>query len=130
MSRYDTHMTTQSKSIVATGIDCVCYLAKDFSRARSFYENALGLKPTSEDEHWVEYELSDGATFALAQLPDGMWYPTGGAMFAVPDVAGAIAALRAIGTTVHGDIIETPVCHMAWCDDTEGNNFAVHQRKI
>jgi predicted enzyme related to lactoylglutathione lyase len=25
--------------------------------------------------------------------------------------------------------MESPVCRIAWCEDTEGNNFAIHQRK-
>jgi predicted enzyme related to lactoylglutathione lyase len=25
--------------------------------------------------------------------------------------------------------METPVCRIAWCQDPEGNNFAIHQRK-
>ena len=122
-------MTTGTTSTVATGIDCVCYLAKDFARAKAFYQNNLGLKPSTEGDNWVEFELNDGSTFALAQLPDGQWYPAGGAMFAVPDVRAAVEAFRAAGVTIHGDMNDTPVCHMAWCNDTEGNNFAVHMRK-
>jgi predicted enzyme related to lactoylglutathione lyase len=115
--------------MTATGIDCVCYLAKDFKRATDFYENVLGLNPSSGADQWVEYDLADGTTFALAKLPNGEWYPTGGVMFAVPDVYAVVERLRAAGITIHGDIGETPVCTMAWCDDTEGNNFAVHKRK-
>ena len=122
-------MATGTAPIVATGIDCICYLAKDFSRAKAFYQNNLGLKPSIEGDNWVEFDLNDGTTFAIAQLPDGQWYPTGGAMFAVSDVRAALDSLRAAGVTIHGDMADTPVCHMAWCDDTEGNNFAVHMRK-
>ncbi|HEV7180235.1 MAG TPA: VOC family protein [Candidatus Baltobacteraceae bacterium] len=122
-------MATETAGTVANGIDCVCYLAKDFSRATSFYETRLGLKPSRGAESWVEYDLSDGTTFSIVQLPEGAWYQTGGAMFAVPDVPAAVAALRAAGTTIHGDVYDSPVCTMAWCDDTEGNNFAVHKRK-
>ena len=122
-------MPIQTTPIAATGIDCVCYLAKDFTRAKTFYQEQLGLKPTTEGDNWVEFELSDGATFALAQLPDGAWYPTGGAMFAVPDVYAAVESLRSAGVTIHGDVSESPVCFSAWCDDSEGNNFAVHTRK-
>jgi predicted enzyme related to lactoylglutathione lyase len=73
--------------------------------------------------------LADGTTFALAKLPGDTWYPTGGAMFAVPDVAEATKRLREAGVAIHGDVTDSPVCYMTWCDDTEGNNFALHQRK-
>ncbi len=122
-------MTTGTAPTVATGIDCVCYLTKDFARGKEFYQKYLGLKPSTEGDNWVEFELSDGSTFALAQLPDGEWYPTGGAMFAVPDVQAAVQALREAGAHIYGDVDDTPVCQMAWCGDTEGNNFAVHKRK-
>jgi predicted enzyme related to lactoylglutathione lyase len=26
-------------------------------------------------------------------------------------------------------ILDTPVCSIAWCQDPEGNNFAIHQKK-
>ncbi len=122
-------MPTGTAPIVATGIDCVCYLAKDFARAKGFYENTIGLKPSTEGDNWVEFELPDGATFALAKLPGDQWYPTGGAMFAVSDVHAAAQTLREAGITIHGDVMDTPTCDTAWCDDTEGNNFALHRRK-
>ncbi|MDP9110168.1 MAG: VOC family protein, partial [Candidatus Eremiobacteraeota bacterium] len=94
-------MTTQTAAVTVTGIDCVCYLAKDFARAKNFYQSVLGLKPTIETEAYCEYDLSDGTTFALSQLPEGRWFPTGGAMFAVPDTAAAVAAIRALGLPIH-----------------------------
>ena len=123
-------MTTGTTPVVATGIDCICYCAKDFARAKNFYQNVLGLKPSSMGgETWTEFDLDDGTTFALAQLPDGKFYPTGGAMFAVPDVQAAVEAARAAGATVYVDTMEGPACQSAWCEDSEGNNFAVHKRK-
>ena len=121
--------TTNTPLTTATGIDCVCYLAKDFDRAKNFYITTLGLKPSIDGDNWVEFDLADGTTFAVAKLPGDTWYPTGGAMFAVPDVKAATARLKEAGVTVFGDVEESPVCHMAWCEDTEGNNFAVHQRR-
>ena len=123
-------MPASVETIAPTGIDCVCYLAKDYARAKDFYQGVMGLRPTAmEGPSWTEFELPDGGSFALAKLPDDQWYPTGGVMFAVPDVAAAVARLREAGIQIHGDVTETEVCTMSWCNDTEGNNFAVHKRK-
>ena len=122
-------MATQAAPVVATGIDCVCYCTKDFARAKDFYTNQLGLRPSIEHETWTEFDLDDGTTFAIVQLPEGQYYSAGGAMFAVPDVHAAVDSLKSAGVKFFGDIYESPVCFMAWAEDTEGNNFAVHQRK-
>lgn len=121
-------MTTDQATAVR-GMDCVCYLAKDLARARGFYEDVLGMKPAMQGETWVEYEFADGSTFALSKLPNGDWYQTGGAMFAVVDLDSALEGVRGSGATVHGHAVETPVCTMVWCNDLEGNSFALHKRK-
>ena len=92
-------MTTDQLTAVR-GMDCVCYLAKDLSRARGFYEGVLGMIPATRGDTWVEYEFSDGSTFALSKLPDGDWYQTGGAMFAVHDLHAALERVRGIGANV------------------------------
>lgn len=120
--------TTNAALATASGIDCICYLAKDFERAKKFYTTTLGLHPTTEGDAWVEFELSDGATFALAKLPNEAWYPAGGAMFAVPNVREAASHLKDAGVKFFGDVEESPSCNVAWCEDTEGNNFAIHER--
>jgi len=111
------------------GIDCVCYLARDLARARSFYEGVLGMLPTMQSERWIEYTLADGATFGLTQLPEGAWHAGGGAMFAVPDIGEAVARVRAAGAPVYVEYMESPVCEIAWAGDLEGNGFALHKRK-
>ena len=50
-------------------------------------------------------------------------------LFAVPDVAEAVAELKARGVPFHGAIEDTPVCHMAFGTDPEGNGFILHMRK-
>lgn len=121
-------MTTDQLTAVR-GMDCVCYLAKDLGRARGFYEGVLGMIPAMQGETWVEYEFDDGSTFALSKLPNDEWYLTGGAMFAVHDLHAALERVRATGARVHGEAVETPVCTMVWCNDLEGNSFALHKRK-
>ncbi len=122
-------MTTDQLTAVR-GMDCVCYLSKDLARARAFYEGVLGMIPAMQGETWVEYEFDDGSTFALSKLPNGDWYTTGGAMFAVHDLRAALEGVRAAGAHVFSEALETPVCTMAWCNDLEGNSFALHKRKF
>lgn len=50
-------------------------------------------------------------------------------MFAVADVAAAVEASKAHGVTLRGGIEDTPGCHMAFGEDTEGNGFILHHRK-
>jgi predicted enzyme related to lactoylglutathione lyase len=126
-------MATAQSTATITGIDAIYYLAKDFERARRFYEGAFDLKPTFEmvgDEggSFVEYDLPDGATFGLAKLADSEWHMNGSIEFAVPDVDVAVLRATAAGATLNEDL-DLPSCRMAWLQDTEGNSFCLHKRK-
>jgi len=52
-------------------------------------------------------------------------------MFRVDDVASFVKAAVAKGVPFHGDgfVDETPVCHMAFGTDPDGNHFMVHKVK-
>lgn len=124
-------MSTATATI--TGIDAVYYIAKDFDRARRFYESAFDLKPTFEmigDEggSFVEYDLPDNSTFGLALLKDTPWHMNGSIEFAVPDVDAALKRAVEAGATLNEDV-DLPTCRMAWLQDTEGNSFCLHKRK-
>ena len=41
----------------------------------------------------------------------------------------AIAELQAAGTPFHLGPMETPVCHMAFIKDPDGNALCIHRRK-
>lgn len=122
-------LMSTSAPVAVTGIDCVCYLAQDYDRAIRFYEGVLGLRPTATAGQWREYEFAGGSTFAMTKLPGDAFYKTGGAMFAVDDVEAALAAVVAGGGKAYTGADESSVCTTAWCEDTEGNNFALHKRK-
>ena len=49
-------------------------------------------------------------------------------MFAVDDAKAAIEHYRARGLQL-SDVIESPVCFMAFGSDPEGNGLIIHQRK-
>lgn len=120
---------TQTTASLVTGMDLIAYLTSDAQRAIAFYRDVLGLVPTEIDEkgRGAEFTLADGSTF-------GVWNPdegpkTGGAvMFAVPDIAEAVALFRSRGAQL-SDPEETPVCFMSMGADPDGNGFIVHQRK-
>jgi predicted enzyme related to lactoylglutathione lyase len=114
---------------VINGIDAHYYLAKDLARAIAFYRDTLGLEVAFEFGSGVEFALRDGTAFGLGTMPNGAWIQCGGVMFAVSDLEAALERVRAGGGTTLSGMMETPVCWTSWCNDTEGNSFALHRRK-
>ncbi len=112
-----------------TGIDATYYYVKDLGRATDFYKELLGMEPTMAFEGMVaEWTLADGGTFGLYKSETDM--PScHGVMFAVPDVREALSEHKARGVKFNGEIEDTPVCHMAFGEDSEGNTFILHHRK-
>lgn len=111
------------------GIDIATYLVKDATRAKAFYGEVMGLKPTWESEQGAEYTLADGATFGIWQPEEDPFVPSRGIMFAVDDAKAAAEYYRARGANIDAEVFESPVCFMAFGEDTEGNRFILHQRK-
>jgi predicted enzyme related to lactoylglutathione lyase len=112
------------------GIDATYYTVKDLGKSTKFYTDLLGADPTMHMENFVsEWTFDDGATFGLYQTDEG----SPSAMFAVPDVAAAVSAAKSHGAKIHGhggdEVTDTPVCHMAFGEDPEGNQFILHKRK-
>ncbi len=111
-----------------------CYPVTDMERARSFYEGALGLKATMDHKmddgaHWVEYDIGEG-TLAIGSVT-GMNPSQEGcsAALEVDDFDAAIAELKEAGVVFNFGPIETPVCHMAFVRDPDGNSIGIHKRK-
>lgn len=120
-------MSTTTTTIIK-GMDMAGYLVKDPAKAIAFYRDVLGIEPTDVDEEGrgAEFTLSDGTTFGVWRPEDG---ETGGfIMFAVDDIDSATKTLRERGVQIP-DPIESPVCHMTFGQDPEGNGFIIHQRK-
>lgn len=115
-----------------TGMDLSGYMVKDASRAIGFYRDVLGLEPVAvyPDNRGAEYELADGTTFGLWGGGGGVlpFQPSNGILFAVDDLAAAVAAVKARGIPVLMER-ETPACFMAMINDTEGNTVTLHKRK-
>ena len=103
----------------------------DAERARKFYQDLLGLKPsmTAMEGMWVEYEIG-GTTIGVGCHP--AWRPSRdgtSVAFEVDDLDAAIAKLKDAGVEFQMDKIETPVCWMAAIHDPDGNRLLVHKRK-
>ena len=116
-----------------TEIAFSCYAVTDMARARKFYEEVLGLKPTtihaSEHGQWVEYEFGPYA-LALGSSPMFKPSPDGCSVaLEVEDFDAAIAHLRAHNVKFRIEPTPTPVCHMTMIYDPDGNTICLHQRK-
>ena len=111
-----------------TGMDATYYTAKDLGTLTTFYTGLIGAEPTMSMGPVAEWTFADGTSFGLYGTAEGS--PGGSAMFAVDDVAQAMADAKGRGVKFHDDeITDTPVCHMAFGEDPEGNQFILHHRK-
>lgn len=113
-----------------SGIDATYYTVKDLTKATKFYSDLLGSEPTMHAPDFVsEWTFGGGETFGLYQTKEGS--AGGSAMFAVDDVAAAVTDAKSRGVHFHegGEVTDTPVCHMAFGEDAEGNQFILHKRK-
>jgi predicted enzyme related to lactoylglutathione lyase len=111
----------------------VAYPVIDIARARSFYEDVLGLKPNaplkSETPPWIEYDIGSG-TLGIGCSPQ--WLPSqDGASVAleVEDFDAAVATLRQHQVPIIIGPMEMPGCHMATVRDPDGNKLTLHRRK-
>ena len=125
-------MTTVAQAGTAiTGVDVFGPATRDAKKLIAFYRDVLGMKPTAIDdaESGAEFEFADGTTFGVwspgPETKNGAGYA---ALFAVDDIKAAAELFRSRGAAI-GEIMDTPVCHLALGTDTDGNTFGIHQRK-
>lgn len=109
------------------------YPVLDVGRARSFYEETLGLTPGlvggGAGKHWIEYDLPGGGCLALTDATGSSPSATAGGTVAleVQDLAALMQRLRSEGVPFKTDVIRGPACSMAVCLDSEGNALLLHQ---
>lgn len=108
------------------------YSVQDATRARTFYEEVLGLKRglASPDGTWTEYDLPGGGCLALFRHPDASAArPSGGASvaFEVADLDALNARLTAAGVVYLASMIHGPHCRMSNIQDSEGNALILHE---
>ena len=117
-----------------TEIAFTCYPVTDMVRARKFYEDVLGLKPTMlEGEagkmQWTEYDIASGTLSIGAGIPDWHSRSDGCSVgLEVEDFDAAIAHLKAAGVPFKMEPFPTPVCRMAFILDPDGNTICIHKR--
>lgn len=109
------------------------YPVKDAARARAFYEQKLGLTVGSHASNgvWTEYDLPGGGCFALFQTQDIQpSAASGGSVaFEVEDLDALSARLKREGVEFKAEGIQSPVCRMSICLDSEGNSIILHELK-
>ena len=112
------------------GIDATFFLVKDMKRARAFYDGLFGMKPATEHaEYWAEYELPDGATFALGNNPSADWRSSAGLLLGIEDLEDGMKRVKELGGSVTDVEMNGEKCKAHECIDTEGNYLYLHERK-
>ena len=104
----------------------------DIPRARTFYEEVLGLAVADEmmGGKWIEYAMGDN-TLAIANVGE-QWTPSDqgtGAALEVKDFDEAIKHLKEQKVRFAAEPFETPCCHMAVVQDPDGNKLIIHKLK-
>jgi predicted enzyme related to lactoylglutathione lyase len=104
----------------------------DLKRARSFYEEVLGLKVSDEmmGGKWIECSLGNN-TLAIANVGE-QWAPSDqgtSAALEVEDFDEAIHRLKDRHVRFAAEPFETPCCHMAVIQDPDGNKLIIHKLK-
>ncbi len=112
--------------------DFVGMPTQDLERSERFYEQTLGLRRNpNHTEDWPEFETGNLTLLITDVAKTGQEFrPNVGAVaLRVPDVAAAMERLRAEGVEFQfEDVYETPVCHMAFFADPDGNALILHHR--
>ena len=109
--------------------------AKDVARARGFYEEKLGLKPTREVAGGVVYEFAGKTACFLYATPNAGTSQASQAFWQVDDVEREVAALNARGVVfenydIPGEkspsgVVTAGGAKAAWFKDSEGNILAL-----
>jgi predicted enzyme related to lactoylglutathione lyase len=104
----------------------------DIKRARSFYEEVLGLKVSEEmmGGKWIEYAVGED-TLAIANVGEH-WTPSDqgtGTALEVENFDDAIKRLQDRQVPFAAEPFETPCCHMAVVQDPDGNKLMIHKLK-
>ena len=115
--------------------------AKDVPRARRFYEQTLGFKPTRETDGGVVYEFAEHTACFLYPTPNAGTSQASQAFWEVQDIEREVAELKARGVRFEhydmpgaennsggdSDIVTAGGAKAAWFKDSEGNIMAIIQ---
>lgn len=119
---------------------CYAYIpAKDLARARRFYEDKVGLKPSQQTNGGVVYAFGQGTAAFLYPTPNAGTSQASQAFWSVADVDAEIRALKARGVTFEAydempgprspeGAVTAGGAKAAWFKDSEGNILALVQK--
>ena len=136
------------------GIDYAVFEVADLRKSLSFYRDILGLTLLGiyRERGWAEFDINGqilalrgpaSASFYRDKLKEEKGYileedhwqadqkgkQTGASVaLRVPDVADAVAELRAKGVTILQETFDSDVCHVAVFQDPDGNALYLHRR--
>jgi catechol 2,3-dioxygenase-like lactoylglutathione lyase family enzyme len=109
----------------------------NLARARHFYEEKLGFKPTREVAGGVHYDFAGGTACFMYPTPNAGTSKASQAFWQVDDVEKEVAELKARGVTFEeydmpglktkDGIATAGGAKSAWFKDTEGNILAIVQ---
>lgn len=79
----------------------------------------------------MEYDLPGGGCLALTHFIEDQPSATAGGTiaFEVEDLDSLMRQLKDRGVPFRSDVIHSPVCRMAVCEDSEGDSVLLHQLK-
>jgi catechol 2,3-dioxygenase-like lactoylglutathione lyase family enzyme len=111
--------------------------ASDFARARRFYVDILGLRPTWEGEGWVRFDCAGGSSFLVFASSGKASGDHDQCGWIVEDIEAEVAELRGRGIVVEefaggtfvGGIRDDPAGRSAWFRDSEGNLLNVRSNR-
>ena len=111
--------------------------ATDVARARAFYEQRIGLRPSEEIAGGVAYKFAGGTACFLYPTKNAGTNRASQAYWQVKDVEREVAELKARGVTFEeydvpgmktvNSIATAGGAKTAWFKDTEGNILAIVQ---
>ncbi len=111
--------------------------AKDMARARQFYEEKVGLKPSQETNGGVVYEFGKGTACFMYPTPNAGTSQASQAFWSVADVDREIETLKARGVVFEdydmpgersaAGAVTAGGAKAAWFKDSEGNIMALIQ---
>jgi catechol 2,3-dioxygenase-like lactoylglutathione lyase family enzyme len=117
--------------LIVERTDFVSVPVTDTERSKRFYRDTLGLEQV-DDRGFPEFRLGQNISLYLVDLRSlGSEFTgphTSYIALRVPDVHEARAELEAKGVVFEGETHRTPVCHMAFFRDPDGNSLMLHRR--
>jgi len=117
--------------LIVERTDFVSVPVTDMERSKRFYGETLGLERTN-DGGFPEFRLGSNVSLYLVDMTSvGSEFTaphTSYIALRVPDVKAARAELEGKGIAFAGETRESPVCHMAFFNDPDGNALMLHRR--